>query len=307
LPSSVPAFSKGIAFKLKYQSDYMLPLANAGMDTVVAVGTEAILSGKASSSPGTGSLSYLWKLLELPEGSGYILTDSTSMEITVIPDLAGNYRFSLVVSDGKETSVADGVTVRGSLPPVAVAGSDTAVSVNEMYVRIDGSGSYDPDGDELSYSWVLVSAPVESEKIIYEENSHEVILKSDAEGEYLLELTVSDGTSFSDPDTVMVTVLGKGTGTGTGPGDRFSHLILYPNPASGKVTLQTRNRSPIHKIEIMDQNGRMIGIIENPVTGNGEYRIDLDRYQTGGNMLIFRITGDGFVEQKLLILINPAV
>jgi len=302
----VPAFSKGIAFKLKYQSDYMLPLANAGKDTVVAVGTEAILSGKASSAPGTDSLSYLWKLLVSPEGSGYMLTDSTSMEIAVIPDLAGNYRFSLVVSDGKDSSVADVVNVRGSLPPVAVAGSDTTVSVDETYVRIDGSGSYDPDGDELSYSWVLVSAPAESEKIIYEENSHEVILKSDTEGEYLLELTVSDGTSPSDPDTVMVTVLGNGPGTWTGPGDRFGHLILYPNPASRKVTIRTRNGSKIQQIEIMDLNGRMVGIIEKPVTGDGECRIDLDRYQMGDNMLIFRITGDGFVEQKLLILTNSA-
>jgi hypothetical protein len=300
----VPAFSKGIAFKLKYQSDYMLPLANAGKDTAVAVGTQAILSGKASLSPGTDSLSYLWKLLALPEGSSYILTDSTSMDIMVVPDLAGNYRFSLVVSDGKDSSVADGVTVRGSLPPVAVAGSDTVVTVDETYVRMDGSGSYDPDGDELSYSWVLISAPAESEKIIYEEDSHEVILKSDAEGEYLLELTVSDGTSASDPDTVMVTVTGNGTGTGIRPGNRFRHLILYPNPASGKVTLQTRNGSPIHKIEIMDLNGRMIEIIENPAKGNEDYSIDLDRCQTSGNMLIFRITGDGFVEQRL-VLFHP--
>ncbi|MGW8317431.1 MAG: PKD domain-containing protein, partial [Bacteroidales bacterium] len=161
----VPLFSKGIAFKLKYHSPYMLPLANAGEDTTVAVGSPAFLTGLASTSPGVDSLAYLWKVEDLPDGSQFMLTDSTSMEITVTPDIPGNYVFSLVVSDSTHTSEADRVTVRGSLPPVAVAGNDTVVSMDEMYVRIDGAGSYDPDGDPLSYAWVLLDAPPESERV----------------------------------------------------------------------------------------------------------------------------------------------
>jgi hypothetical protein len=298
LTLELPTFSKAMAFKLSYHSDYTLPLAFAGQDTAVAVGTPALLSGEGSRATGTASLTYLWKLLSAPEGSQFILEDSVSMETEVIPDLAGYYIFSLEVSDGLETSEADEVTVRGSLPPVAVAGSDTVVSVDEMYVRVDGSGSYDPDGDLLSYAWVLVSAPPESEKVLYEEVAHEVILKSDAAGVYLLELTVSDGTSYSEPDTVRVTVLADGTGT---PAEKASPSVeLYPNPSQGRVYLRIPGGSMLRKIEVMDTRGRTLGILEGPFPREGEFGMDLNRYSRSGSLLIIRITGEGFAETRQL-------
>jgi hypothetical protein len=42
--------------------------------------------------------------------------------------------------------------------PVANAGLDRNVKAGAL-VQLDGSGSYDPDGDRLSYQWSLVSAP----------------------------------------------------------------------------------------------------------------------------------------------------
>jgi len=297
---TVPEFSKGMAFKLKFHSAYTLPLADAGPDTVVAVGTPATVSGKSSRSPGPEPLTYLWKLLELPEGSTFKLTDSTSMEFEVIPDLSGYYRFSLTVSNGSGTSVADEVAVRGSLPPVAVAGPDTAVSVDEMYVRINGSNSYDPEGDELSYAWELAAAPDESEKVIYEATSHEVILKSDAEGLFTLVLRVSDGASVSDPDTVHVTVLGQGTGTAGA--DPRNQVILYPNPSSGVVHLRVPGGSEIERIEILDMRGRYLEIIEVPYRANGHYRIELSAELLNLSMVICRIEGRGIKQEHLLLL-----
>jgi hypothetical protein len=43
-------------------------------------------------------------------------------------------------------------------PPVANAGVDQSVN-EEQLVTLDGSGSSDPDGDTLSYSWAQVSGP----------------------------------------------------------------------------------------------------------------------------------------------------
>jgi hypothetical protein len=288
-----------MAFKLKYQSVYTLPLANAGRDTVVAVGTPALLSGAASTAPGSGSLSYHWSLLSVPAGSQFTLGDSVSMEVEVVPDISGMYRFRLTVSDSTGTSEPDEVTVRGSLPPVAVAGSDTAVSVNEMYVRRDGSGSYDPDGDELTFAWRLISSPPESEQVIYETESHEVILKSDVPGVYLLELTVSDGTSFSAPDTVMVTVLEDGTGAEVQP-DRPS-IRIYPNPARDRAYLSIPAGTRLRSIGVMDVNGRMLGIIRGPFPLQGPFSLELDSYRQNGSVLIFRITGEGFTETQRLV------
>jgi hypothetical protein len=296
----IPDFSRSIAFKLAYHSAYSLPLANAGPDTVAAVGTPVILSGKGSSTPGSEPLSYIWELIESPKGSTFRLTDSTSMELEVIPDLAGIFRLILIVDNGSDTSQADEVIVRGSLPPVAVAGPDTVVSVDEMYVRIDGSESYDPDGDPLSFAWELVAAPDESEKIIYEANSHEVILKSDAEGIYILELRVSDGASVSPPDTVAVTVLGDATGTGEWI--QSAQFTLYPNPASGLINLKVPAESEILKIEILDLGGRTLGTMETPYNPDGHYRVVLTPLIMEESMVIIRVTGRTFREERLLLL-----
>ncbi|MGQ9602400.1 MAG: PKD domain-containing protein, partial [Candidatus Bipolaricaulia bacterium] len=43
-------------------------------------------------------------------------------------------------------------------PPIADAGLDQEVDVGER-VQLDGSGSFDPDGDSLSYSWAFISKP----------------------------------------------------------------------------------------------------------------------------------------------------
>jgi PKD repeat protein len=294
----VPSFSKGIAFKVKYHSLYTLPLANAGPDTTVAVGTVATLSGKASTDPGADTLLFRWSLVESPEGSSFRLADSSAMEIEVLADLSGIYLMSLVVSNGKDTSVADEVVVRGSLPPVALAGPDSTVSVDEMYVRLDGSGSFDPDGDPLMYAWVLLSAPDESEKLIYEEDSHQVILKTDAVGQFLLGLTVSDGTSMSDPDTVMVTVQAHGTGLRS----RLdaATVSLFPNPTNGKVYLRSPEGKGIERIEVLDLQGRILGAIDTPST-QSEFILDLGQYTVTGSPLILRISGHGFNEYQPVI------
>ena len=295
----LPTFSKGIAFKLKYHSAYMLPLADAGNDTTVAVGSEALLTGRASTSPSGDTLAYLWHLISVPEGSQVFLEDSTSVEMVVTPDLPGNYLFSLVVSNSTYTSVADQVTVRGSLPPVAVAGNDTVVSVDEMYVRIDGAGSYDPDGDPLSYAWVLLDAPPGSERIMYEEDAHEVILLSDVPGVFMLELTVSDGSSLSEPDTVQVTVLEHGTRVA--PALARSKMELYPNPSDGTVYLRTGDRE-IRQIEILDLQGRILGIIPHPSGTSGIYRLEIRRFAEDPGLLHLRITGEGFTTHLPLLI-----
>lgn len=295
----IPTFSKGLAFKVKYHSDYSLPLANAGRDTAVAVGNPATLSGSLSSSPDNDTLSYLWNLEEKPEGSLAGITGPSSMEIEITPDVAGIYRLSLVVNDGKGISEADEVLVRGSLPPIANAGPDSTVTITETYVRLNGSGSFDPDGDELFYSWILISAPEESEKLIYEEDAMEVILKTDAVGEFVLKLTVSDGISVSEPDTVIVTVLGDGTGLA--PAISGPEFAIYPNPTSGKLLISPMGNDLIQRIEIIDLNGKILSQTDQQYTGTDAFEIDLHETVSAGQLLIIRITGNKNIEyQKVL-------
>jgi len=61
---------------------------------------------------------------------------------------------------------------------------------------LDGSGSYDPDGDPLTYRWTLANAT-------YSEVQPSLVL---AQGEYTATLVVNDGAVDSTPQTVQIIV-----------------------------------------------------------------------------------------------------
>ena len=67
-------------------------------------------------------------------------------------------RWLLVGSAIAALAGCSGETVGPDLAPVAHAGVDREVEVGQQVV-LDGSGSYDPEGAGLFYSWQLVAAP----------------------------------------------------------------------------------------------------------------------------------------------------
>lgn len=106
----------------------------------------------------------------------------------------------------------DDVVVQGastgplpSLPPVADAGPDqTLVDENgdgTEIVTLDGSGSYDTDGDILSFDWD------------FGDGTHGTGVSAvhvyPAEDSYLVTLTVTDNEGLTDTDTCMVTISEK--------------------------------------------------------------------------------------------------
>ncbi|MGD2086822.1 MAG: SBBP repeat-containing protein [Candidatus Aminicenantes bacterium] len=91
-------------------------------------------------------------------------------------------------------------------PPVADAGTDVSCVQGDT-VQLDGSGSYDPDGDPLTYSWVIESKPNGSNAVLSDGNKVAPSLETDLPGDYVIKLVVNDGTVDSDPDTVTVTAI----------------------------------------------------------------------------------------------------
>ena len=87
--------------------------------------------------------------------------------------------------------------------PAANAGDDQAAMVGDT-VQLNGGGSTDPDGDILSFSWQIAAAPGGSMVALSNSNSSGTSFIADMAGDYVLELTVSDGFLTSAPDTVMV-------------------------------------------------------------------------------------------------------
>lgn len=186
------------------------PTANAGPDASGTVGTSVGLSGSGS-DPDGDALTFQWTFSSRPTGSGASIQNATSASAAFVPDLPGTYVLRLAVDDGHGGTASDTVTITvtqagggGSHAPVADAGSDQSVSAGSQ-VTLDGSGSSDPDqGDVLTYSWRLLSGP--SSVSIQSATSARARATLSSSGEYVFELTVSDGT-FSARDTVKFTVI----------------------------------------------------------------------------------------------------
>ncbi|BAS29362.1 PKD domain-containing protein [Limnochorda pilosa] len=178
------------------------PLANAGPDQVVPLGATVQLDASGSFDADGDDLMHNWSLIDMPDGSSATLSDPALRAPTFIADLPGEYRIELTVSDGAEANV-DVVVVTGNAPPVANAGVDQEVLVGNT-VLLDGTGSSDPEGDALSYSWYFVSKPPNSNAALSDDATGTPSFVPDVGGEYVVAVGVSDGISDSEPDTVTI-------------------------------------------------------------------------------------------------------
>ncbi len=71
-------------------------------------------------------------------------------------------------------------------------------------VDLDGSSSYDVDGDTLAYSWSFSSTPDGSAAELVNSTSPRTSFTPDVAGTYVIRLLVSDGTLSGEPDTVNI-------------------------------------------------------------------------------------------------------
>ncbi|RME29209.1 MAG: hypothetical protein D6806_01720, partial [Deltaproteobacteria bacterium] len=94
-------------------------------------------------------------------------------------------------------------------PPVAVAGEDFQIQLGQE-AGLDGSESYDPDGDPITFQWSFDSRPAGSHAQLEDADTAEAWFTPDVEGRYVVSLVVNDGKVDSAPDTVTVTVTGGG-------------------------------------------------------------------------------------------------
>jgi hypothetical protein len=177
------------------------PVANAGPDISADVGELVHLNGTGSDADGD-NLSYSWAFVSRPAGSSASLSGATSTSASFTPDVGGQYVLSFTVSDGK-ASASDECTVSVNSPPTANAGSDQNVTVGEV-VQLNGGGSSDPDGNNLSYSWTMVSRPAGSAATLQNATSATPSFTADVGGTYVLRLIVNDGRLSSEPDDCTI-------------------------------------------------------------------------------------------------------
>lgn len=182
------------------------PVAYAGADQTANTSDRVCLNGRNSFDPEGHALTYRWAILTAPSGSGARLDSTASDTPCFTPDVTGDYVIQLIVHDGVQESNPDTVTVRVSndLPPVADAGDDkTGYTTRETC--LDGTGSYDPEGQSLTYKWTIISAPEGSTETLDTNTAPDPCFFPDLPGEYVFQLVVNDGVRNSAPATVTLT------------------------------------------------------------------------------------------------------
>jgi hypothetical protein len=120
-------------------------------------------------------------------------------------DLGGDKGMDLLVGAPGEVAgsgAAYVVTVRED-KPVANAGADQTIECNRNgTVTLDGSASFDPDGDPITYAWKQVSGATVNLVV----SEAKATFRAAPPGVYEFRLTVSDDKGASASDNVVVTI-----------------------------------------------------------------------------------------------------
>jgi len=178
------------------------PVANAGQNQTVNLQlgqSSAIvqLNGSGSYDPDGSIANYIWSGNPDPP-------DVVNPSLILPP---GTYIFALVVVDDKGSTSAPSEVIVTVLPPpnllpVANAGQNQTVSLQigqtSTVVQLDGSGSYDPDGSIIKYTWTGLPDPADEPKPFVRLTP----------GTYEFTLVVTDDKNArSAPASVSITVM----------------------------------------------------------------------------------------------------
>ena len=259
------------------------PVADAGGNQSVKEGSTATLHGSNSYDPDGDALTFLWTQVS---GPTVVLSDPNSPNPTFtapsVAPIGTTLTFQLIVSDGLDQAFAnvDVSVVNVNHPPVANAGMDQTKNEASV-VTLDGTQSYDPDGDALMFAWTQVSGPT----VVLSDSSSSAPsftapLVSVGGETLVFRLTVDDGLGGVSSDEVSVRVL---------------HVAAPPNCALAKpVTLWPPNHKmvPVAVTGVTDPDNdqviiTILGITQDePVNGLGDGDTSPDAAISGDKALI---------------------
>jgi len=130
---------------------------------------------------------------QLDNGTNYPPTS-----ISTTPVLVSSISEVVAVAAGAYYSLAlTSTPITGNQPPVADAGADQALLQIGTTVQLDGSKSYDLDGDPLTFAWSLLQKPPGSEATLSSTVAPNPTFVADLYGDYVTTLVVTDSLGAS--------------------------------------------------------------------------------------------------------------
>ena len=137
----------------------------------------------------------------------------------------------------------DGIGATVNHPPIANAGGDRTVPSSSpvgTHVLLYGGGSFDQDGDPLTYAWTEAGNPTP----FATESFVDVLLTP---GDHSITLTVNDGNGGTNSQTILVRVVPNTTAGGALTADAGRQCVgecrhLQPLPAHHPVHERHRDR-----------------------------------------------------------------
>ena len=270
------------AFVVLFNTENSPPQVELGDLQEHLLGSTIELNASVVDSDST-ALTYAWSLLSKPAASALTLA-SDALQLTLTPDVLGDYLVQLLVSDGVN-QVTDTLTlkvVQGNLAPVANAGPDQSFTALQL-VTLDASASSDPEGDALSYSWSLL-VPENSLARLDDNSSLMPSFTPDINGVYKADLVVSDGDKTSAPDSVIVTLNVNGKPVANA-GDDLTLLLGQPILLNGSQSSDPDAGDPLaYRWSVTSQpenatatfNQTTTAEVELTVDSVGQYRVQLE-------------------------------
>jgi K319L-like, PKD domain/FG-GAP repeat len=156
------------------------------------------------------------EVLQMPGDAAHRLTAAQDMDLfgyaVALGDADGDMLDDMFVS-AKNFDIPTGDYVgatylvyspESNLPPIADAGEDQSGITGGETVTLDGSGSSDPEGFPITYSWMQLDGPVDV--TLSDANAVSPTFAPDVCGTYTFELIVSECLQDSAPDEVDVEV-----------------------------------------------------------------------------------------------------
>ncbi len=189
------------------------PIAEAGPDQSVTAGQLVVLDAAGSTDAEGTPLFFSWS------ANGAPLDNGPQLFTTLAP---GTHIVTLTVTDQQGLSGTDTMTLTveaPNAPPVADAGPDQTVS-NHQRVLLDGTGSSDPDGDALIYSWEYTGTTIA--RTATTEVGPFLFARTDT-----FTLTVTDPDGASSSDTVVITTTAVFPVADAGPNQTLDEGAIF--------------------------------------------------------------------------------